>query len=134
VSRVVVATGDVLGDRVAGPAIRAWKIAEVLSAAGHEVELVTVLDCDASSDRFTVRHVGEPELRTLERWCDVLVFQGALLQEHPFLRDSGKPLVVDIYDPFPPGAAGTGPGRGRAAAPGHRAQRRRRAGRPAAPG
>lgn len=96
----MVATGDVLGDRVAGPAIRAWNIAEVLSAAGHEVELVTVLDCDAESDRFTVRHVGEPELRELERWCDVLVFQGALLQEHPFLRDSDKPLVVDIYDPF----------------------------------
>jgi hypothetical protein len=88
VSRVVVATGDVLGDRVAGPAIRAWNIADVLSSAGHEVELVTMVDCAASSDRFAVRHVGERELRELERWCDVLVFQGSLLQEHPFLRDS----------------------------------------------
>jgi glycosyltransferase involved in cell wall biosynthesis len=100
VTRVVVATGDVLGERVAGPAIRAWKIAEVLSSAGHEVELVTVVDCAASSDRFAVRHVGERELRELERWCHVLVFQGSLLQEHPFLRDSDKPLVADIYDPF----------------------------------
>ena len=100
----MVATGDVIGERVAGPAIRAWNIADVLSRAGHEVELVTILDCAASTaastDRFRVRHVGEPELRALERWCDVLVFQGSLLQEYPFLRESDKPLVADIYDPF----------------------------------
>jgi glycosyltransferase involved in cell wall biosynthesis len=99
-SNVVVATGDVLGDRIAGPAIRAWQIAEVLAAAGHEVQLVTILECDASSDRFTVRHVGEPELRELAVWCDTLIFQGSLMHEYPFLRDSPKPLVVDVYDPF----------------------------------
>ena len=96
----MVATGDVLGERVAGPAIRATKIAEVLSDAGHDVELVTALACTATSDRYSVRQVGAEQLRELERWCDVLVFQGSLLQEHPFLRDSSKPLVADVYDPF----------------------------------
>lgn len=90
---MVVATGDVLGERVAGPAIRATKIAEVLGAAGHEVELVSVL---AETDPRRT----DCTLRELERWCDVLVFQGSLLQEHPFLRDSAKPLVADVYDPF----------------------------------
>ena len=99
-TRVVVATGDVLGDRIAGPAIRAWQIAEVLAAAGHEVQLVTILECAASSDRFVVRHVGDAELRELEAWCDTLVFQGSLMHEHQWLRDSTKPLVVDVYDPF----------------------------------
>lgn len=99
-TRVVVATGDVLGDRIAGPAIRAWQIAEVLSKAGHEVQLVTILECDASSDRFTVRHVDDEDLRELESWCDTLIFQGSLMHEHQWLRDSTKPLVVDVYDPF----------------------------------
>ncbi|CAA9270304.1 MAG: glycosyltransferase domain containing protein [uncultured Corynebacteriales bacterium] len=99
-SRVVVATGDVLGERIAGPAIRAWQIAEVLAAAGHEVQLVTILECAAASDRFTVRHVGDAQLRELEAWCDTLVFQGSLMHEHQWLRDSVKPLVVDVYDPF----------------------------------
>ena len=99
-SKVVVATGDVLGDRIAGPAIRAWQIAEVLAAAGHEVQLVTILECAASSDRFTVRHVEDPDLRELEAWCETLIFQGSLMHEHPWLRDSTKPLVVDVYDPF----------------------------------
>jgi glycosyltransferase involved in cell wall biosynthesis len=100
VSRVAVVTGDVLGDRIAGPAIRAWQIAEVLAAAGHEVRLGTLVDCAADSDRFTVRHVGAAELRDDERWCDVLVFQGSLLHEHPYLAAGGKPLVADLYDPF----------------------------------
>jgi glycosyltransferase involved in cell wall biosynthesis len=100
VTKVVVATGDVLGDRVAGPAIRAWQIAEVLAAAGHEVQLVTILECAATSDRFTVRHVDDADLRELEAWCDTLVFQGSLMHEHQWLRDSDKPLVVDVYDPF----------------------------------
>ena len=34
-------TGDALSDRMAGPAIRAWNMADVL-AAEHEVRLVTV--------------------------------------------------------------------------------------------
>jgi glycosyltransferase involved in cell wall biosynthesis len=100
VTRVVVATGDVLGDKIAGPAIRAWQIAEVLAAAGHEVQLVTILECDAASDRFTVRHVEDRDLRELAAWCDTLVFQGSLMHEHQWLRDSTKPLVVDVYDPF----------------------------------
>lgn len=99
-SRIVVATGDVLGDRIAGPAIRAWQIAEVLAKNGHEVQLVTILECNASSDRFTVRHVEDRDLRVLEDWCDALIFQGSLMHEHQWLRDSAKPLVVDVYDPF----------------------------------
>lgn len=99
-TKVVVATGDVLGDRIAGPAIRAWQIAEVLAAAGHEVQLVTILECAAASDRFTVRHVEDRDLRELEAWCDTLIFQGSLMHEHQWLRDSPKPLVVDVYDPF----------------------------------
>jgi glycosyltransferase involved in cell wall biosynthesis len=99
-TKVVVATGDVLGAKLAGPAIRAWQIAEVLAAAGHEVALVTILECTATSDRFEVRHVDDADLRALEAWCDTLVFQGSLMHEHPWLRDSVKPLVVDVYDPF----------------------------------
>jgi hypothetical protein len=90
----------VLGDRVAGPAIRAWKVAEVLAAAGHEVRLGTLVDCTARAEGFAVRHVGAAELRDDERWCDVLVFQGSLLHEHPFLAAGETPLVADLYDPF----------------------------------
>lgn len=97
--RIVVATGDTLAPRMAGPAIRAWQIAKALSRE-HEVKLVTVSSCDLSHPDFEVLHVDASALRRLETWCDVLVFQGFLLHEYPFLRTSKKIIVADIYDPF----------------------------------
>jgi len=98
--KIVVATGDTLTAKMAGPAIRAWQIALALSEE-HDVELVTTIAlCTVSHPRFTVRSVTSAELRELEQWCDVLVFQGFLMHEHPFLRSSKKIIVADIYDPF----------------------------------
>jgi glycosyltransferase involved in cell wall biosynthesis len=99
-SRIVVATADPVTARMPGPSIRAWHIAEALAADGHAVELVTVAAADRTHPAFSVRHVGEPELRDLEAWMDVLVFQGGLLRIHPFLVESDKVIVADIYDPF----------------------------------
>ena len=83
-----------------GPSIRAWHIAEALAADGHDVELVTLGVADRTHPGFRIRPVGEPELRQLEQWMDVLVFQGGLLRIHPFLVDTEKVIVADIYDPF----------------------------------
>ena len=97
--RIAVATNEPVTARMAGPAIRAWHMAEAL-AGEHDVQLVTTEACDRSSSGFTVRHVSAEELRELEEWCDVLVFQGGLLHEHPFLNQSSKVVVADVYDPF----------------------------------
>ena len=97
--KIVVATGDTLRKKMAGPAIRAWQIALALSRE-HEVELVTTQDCELSHPDFKVRHVNGRDLQQLEAWCDVLVFQGFLMHEHPALHRSKKIIVVDIYDPF----------------------------------
>src|SRR5439155_14894704 len=97
--RIVVATGDALTPKMAGPAIRAWEIAKALSHE-HDVELVTLQTCDISHERFPVRRVNEQEMRKLEDWCDILLFQGFLLTVFPFLRQSKKVMIVDIYDPF----------------------------------
>lgn len=97
--RVVVATCDALTSRMAGPAIRAWEMASAL-AAEHEVQLVTTTDSTMSHPRFQVRSVDNRALRELERWCDVFVFQGWVITGRPFLLESKKVLVADIYDPL----------------------------------
>ncbi|MGK2956851.1 MAG: glycosyltransferase [Acidimicrobiales bacterium] len=97
--KIVVATGDTLRKKMAGPAIRAWQIALALSRE-HEVELVTTQVCELSHPEFAVRQVNGHDLQKLEAWCDVLVFQGFLMHEHPALHRSKKVIVVDIYDPF----------------------------------
>ncbi len=97
--KIVVATGETLSARMAGPAIRAWAMAEALSAE-HDVELVTVGTCTITHPRFACRSVGLGEMRALERWCDVFIFQGLILSTFRWLVDSSKILVADIYNPF----------------------------------
>ncbi|HWC12824.1 MAG TPA: glycosyltransferase [Acidimicrobiales bacterium] len=97
--RVVVATCDALTPRMAGPAIRALQIAGAL-AAEHDVQLVTTSVAAISDPRFPVRAVDDSALAQLERWCDVLLFQGWLITGRPFLLSSEKVLVADVYDPL----------------------------------
>lgn len=98
--RIAIVTNDVLTTRMAGPAIRAWHMAEVLSAE-HSVRLVsTSAHCDLTSTAFSVEIGAGDQLRKVEAWCDVLIFQGTVMYEHPFLRHSDKVLVVDIYNPM----------------------------------
>ncbi|MFC8192697.1 glycosyltransferase [Cellulomonas sp. NPDC057328] len=97
--RILVATGDTLSTRMAGPAIRAWQIASALSGE-HDVRLVTTGECTLTSSAFPIEHVNARDIVRLEKWADVIVFQGFLMHEHPVLRDSRKVVVADIYDPF----------------------------------
>lgn len=97
--RIAIVTPDVLQPQMAGPAIRAWQMAQALSRE-HDVQLATTVNCELTHPEFPVRHVGDGELHELEAWCDVLVFQGHVMDAHPWLRRSNKVLVVDIYDPF----------------------------------
>jgi glycosyltransferase involved in cell wall biosynthesis len=97
--RILIATGDVVKARMAGPAIRAWQIAGAL-AAEHTVHLVSSLDCDLASADFATSTVDEAAFDELLDWCDVVIFQGHLMRAFPRMRTSDKIVVADIYDPF----------------------------------
>jgi len=97
--RVLVVTGEPLLDRMAGPAIRAWEIAKAL-APDHEVRLASTGGVKVKHPDFEVIMAGGSALRDLTDWADVIVFQGFLLEAAPWLRDSSKIIVADVYDPF----------------------------------
>ncbi|MDA8043649.1 MAG: glycosyltransferase [Actinomycetota bacterium] len=93
-------TDDVLTQRMAGPAIRAWQIAEAL-APDHEVVLATTSPtCQRSSPAFGTEAAGPERFAELERWCTVVLFQGYVLNHVPVLRTTDKVMVVDLYDPL----------------------------------
>ncbi|MBB5155140.1 GT2 family glycosyltransferase/glycosyltransferase involved in cell wall biosynthesis [Saccharopolyspora phatthalungensis] len=100
--KVVVITGDAVTERMAGPAIRAWHMSEVL-AAEHEVRLVSVnaLVSPPESD-FEVVAAKPRELGAHVDWADVVVLQGHVLEMVPALKhvDSTKIVVCDVYDPM----------------------------------
>lgn len=98
-SRVLVVTGEPLLERMAGPAIRAWEIATAL-AAEHDVRLLSTAGVRVTSDDFEVIHEVGPKLEKITDWADIIIFQGFLLEGAPWLKDSSKILVADVYDPM----------------------------------
>ncbi len=97
--RVAVVTHDALTPKMAGPAIRAWELARAL-AAEHDVRLVSTSVATVSNPSFPVTFADDDALQDVVRWCDVFVFQGWVMHRRPFIRDSAKVLVVDVYDPI----------------------------------
>jgi len=97
--RIVVATVDTLGERMAGPAIRAWQMAKAL-AREHDVELFSIVAADRPGEGFRASTGPAAELRKLVEWCDVFVFQGWVIAGRSFIPDSDRVLVADVYDPM----------------------------------
>lgn len=96
-TRVLVVTADTIGPRMAGPAIRATNIAEVLGAR-HEVRLVTT-GLVQGAGRGAESVEGE-RLLQLGAWAEVVVLQGWVLANHPRLADVASVVVADVYDPM----------------------------------
>ncbi|MGV1006996.1 MAG: glycosyltransferase [Dermatophilaceae bacterium] len=97
--RILVVTGEPLGARMAGPAIRAYEMSRLLSRE-HQVTLATLGACDVDGDGFDTLAANGKMLRRLLEHTDVLVFQGLLLSTYPWICDSPAAIVADIYDPF----------------------------------
>lgn len=98
--RVLVVTGDFIGARMAGPAIRAWNMCEHL-AMRNEVRLVTPNPPKRASASFEVHHTpDDAAMRKHEAWADVIVVQGYVLRQYRTLAKTTKILVADIYDPM----------------------------------
>ncbi|TWP48348.1 glycosyltransferase [Lentzea tibetensis] len=100
--RILVITGDAISDRMAGPAIRAWHMADVLSGE-HTVRLVTTNPlCAAPEAPFEIHRASTKELLGHVDWADVVVLQGHALEKLAHLKraDSTKIVVCDMYDPM----------------------------------
>ncbi|GGU65191.1 glycosyltransferase [Lentzea flava] len=100
--RILVITGDAISDRMAGPAIRAWHMADVLSGE-HQVRLVTTNPlCVPPDAPFAVERARPKELPPHVAWADVVVLQGHALEMIGELKkkSSTKIVVCDMYDPM----------------------------------
>ncbi|QWT23730.1 glycosyltransferase family 1 protein [Subtercola sp. PAMC28395] len=97
--KVVIYTQEVLGERMAGPGIRALRFAEAL-APHAEVRLIAQATADLSSEDFFVGAANGPALLDHVRWADVLVIQSPIFAQEPEIFDIDVIIVCDLYDPF----------------------------------
>lgn len=98
--RVLVVTLDTLGEKMAGPAIRAWEISTRLAAEGHRVRLVTFAACQRRGNGFLVARTTVEGFRREVEAADVVVVQGYVAATFPWLQEVGQKIVIDLYDPF----------------------------------
>lgn len=101
-TKILIITGDPIGAKLAGPAIRAFSIANAL-AVDHDVMLVSLSAVEAIDAPFEMRYVRSGDDKAfdpLEAWADVIIFQGHALAGFSALQRSAKIFVIDIYDPM----------------------------------
>lgn len=96
---VVVATADTLAPTMAGPGIRAFQIAAALSA-DHDVHLVTTGQCTLTAIAFPVESVDHDRFVELVDRADIVLFQGWVMADRPWLAQSDVVIVADVYDPM----------------------------------
>jgi len=101
VPRILVVSNDLVQQRMAGPAIRAYELARQLAAAGLDVTLTTPGSTDLDEPSLRLVAYDDERLRALAAEHDVLVVQGWVIDHHHWLRDTAAALVVDLYDPIP---------------------------------
>jgi GT2 family glycosyltransferase/glycosyltransferase involved in cell wall biosynthesis len=100
--RIAVITGDAVTERMAGPAIRAWHMADVLSGE-HDVRLISVnAQVNPPDSGFPVVSARPRDLGSHVDWADIVILQGHVLEMVPSLKqvESTKIVVCDVYDPM----------------------------------
>ncbi|MGH3780186.1 MAG: glycosyltransferase family 4 protein, partial [Pseudonocardiaceae bacterium] len=103
--RILIITADAVSQRMAGPAIRAWNMAEVLSGE-HDVRLISLnghsdVSCGGRDPAdFDVRQVAPRSMGPELDWAQLVVLQGHVLEHVPSLKTSNHLVIADIYDPM----------------------------------
>ena len=97
--RVLVVTGEPLSENLAGPAIRALEISKFL-VQDFDVLLATTKGNELKHPVVSTISTRHRKLKELVNWADIVIFQGLLISENPWIADTEKILIADVYDPF----------------------------------
>ncbi|MHB8509955.1 MAG: glycosyltransferase family protein [Candidatus Dormibacteria bacterium] len=100
---LLVACGEPVGERMAGPAIRAWELSRVAAAAGARVTLAAPrgdVTVNPPAGVELVSLAGDDLPRHVQGHGAVLAGAG-LLARFPALGRTGVRLAIDLYDPVP---------------------------------
>jgi glycosyltransferase involved in cell wall biosynthesis len=100
--RVLVVTSDHVGERMAGPAIRAFNIARELAIRGHAVTLASPKGVDIPMDGVVQRRLDFHDARgtiALAQAHDAVVAQWLAPAAMVSLARSETRVIYDLYDP-----------------------------------
>lgn len=96
---VLVITGDSIAPSMAGPGIRAVQLGTILGR-NNNVRVVTTGDFLPIDSDIFVKQTTRRQLREHANWADVILFQGFILAQYPWLKYTNALLIADLYDPL----------------------------------
>ncbi|MBP7964840.1 MAG: hypothetical protein KBG20_21885, partial [Caldilineaceae bacterium] len=103
---VLLVANDIIGPHMAGPGIRFWEFARVLSREMPVIlavpPFVKMTGPPPQPDFAATVHLcaDSTDLRRLAASARTIVTLGSVLTIYPFLAEQPAPLVIDAYDPF----------------------------------
>ena len=97
---VVLCANDVIGERMAGTAIRSWELACALGAHVPTVLASPKLVGRRDAAVEVVEFADPSELLALVDQADAVLVFGFDLVRYPFLKHTRALVVVDLYDPW----------------------------------
>lgn len=98
--KILIISSEVLSKEMAGPAIRVWNFAKVLSEH-MDVTLAVPNTTDMPEQDFKIVHFFDNgQLGEIIKESDIILCGGMTFAKYQSIKDSGKYLIIDIYDPY----------------------------------
>ena len=98
--KLLIVSNEIVSREMAGPAIRVWNFAKILSEY-IDVILAIPNEVTLPEQEFTIlQYRRDSELRDIIKDVDIILSGGTTFIKYPSIKDSGKFLIIDIYDPY----------------------------------
>ncbi len=98
--KLLIVSSEVVSKEMAGPAIRVWNFARVLSEY-MEVVLAIPNEVNLPEQEFKiVQYKNDNSLGEIIKNMDIVLSGGTTFIKYPSIKNSDKFLVMDIYDPY----------------------------------
>ncbi|GAI05526.1 unnamed protein product, partial [marine sediment metagenome] len=98
--KLLIVSNEIVSREMAGPAIRVWNFAKILSEY-IDVILAIPNEVNLPEQEFIIlQYRRDSELRDIIKDVDIILSGGTTFIKYPSIKDSGKFLIIDIYDPY----------------------------------
>jgi GT2 family glycosyltransferase len=97
---LLIISSEVVSAQMAGPAIRVWNFAKVLS---EHLNVTLAIPNEAPKEEQVFKIVqckDESSLRPVLEQSDIVLCGGMTFSKFKSIRNSGKYMIMDIYDPY----------------------------------
>jgi len=96
---ILILSNDIVAKKLAGPGIRCINFAQVLSEY-FNIIIAIPNKPDFKPDQYELIRVDSRNIEELIERADIIMTQGTQFIRYPLLRETYKPIIMDLYDPF----------------------------------